>query len=62
MRRSRRKAPVHRVRAPGFEPFLAITRHGDIMEIERQNSLFLNAPRPLLATVEMDAIARQHRV
>jgi len=30
------------------------------MEIERQNSLFLNAPRPLLATVEMDAIARQH--
>jgi cytochrome P450 len=56
----RRKAPVHRVRAPGFEPFLAITRHGDIMEIERQNSLFLNAPRPLLATVEMDAIAKQH--
>jgi len=55
----RRKAPVHRVRAPGFEPFLAITRHGDIMEIERQNSLFLNAPRPLLATAEMDAIAKQ---
>jgi cytochrome P450 len=55
----RRKAPVHRVRAPGFEPFWAVTRHGDIMEIERQNSLFLNAPRPLLATVEMDAIAKQ---
>jgi hypothetical protein len=55
----RRKAPVHLVRAPGFEPFWAITRHGDIMEIERQNSLFLNAPRPLLAPVEMDAIAKQ---
>ena len=55
----RRKAPVHRVRAPGFEPFWTVTRHGDIMEIERQNSLFLNAPRPLLATVEMDAIAEQ---
>src|SRR5882672_8480018 len=55
----RGKAPVHRVRAPGFEPFWAITRHGDIMEIERQNSLFLNAPRPLLATAEMDAIAEQ---
>src|SRR6202035_1245129 len=55
----RRKAPGHRVRAPGFEPFWAITRHADIMEIERQNSLFLNAPRPLLATVEMDAVARQ---
>jgi cytochrome P450 len=55
----RGKAPVHLVRAPGFEPFWAITRHGDIMEIERQNSLFLNAPRPLLAPVEMDAIAKQ---
>jgi cytochrome P450 len=55
----RRKAPVHRVRAPGFEPFWAITRHADIMEIERQNSMFLNAPRPLLATVEMDAMAKQ---
>src|SRR3984893_18065281 len=55
----RHKAPVHRVRAPGFEPFWAITRHADIMEIERQNSLFLNAPRPLLATVEMDAVAKQ---
>ena len=55
----RREAPVHRVRAPGFEPFWAITRHADIMEIERQNSLFLNAPRPLLATVEMDAMAKQ---
>jgi cytochrome P450 len=55
----RRKAPVHRVRAPGFEPFWAVTRHADITEIERQNSLFLNAPRPLLAPVEMDAIAKQ---
>ena len=55
----RRKAPVHRVRAPGFAPFWAITRHADIMEIERDNSLFINAPRPLLQTVEMDAMAKQ---
>jgi cytochrome P450 len=29
------------------------------MEIERDNTLFLNAPRPLLATAELDAQAKQ---
>jgi cytochrome P450 len=55
----RRQDPVHWVEADGFAPFWAITRHADVMEIERQHSLFLNAPRPLLATVEMDAMAKQ---
>ncbi len=55
----RREAPVHWVEAAGFAPFWAITRHADIMEIERQNSLFHNAPRPLLQTAEMDAVQRQ---
>jgi cytochrome P450 len=50
---------VHWVKAPGYEPFWAVTRHADIMEIERNNPLFLNAPRPLLATAEMDATAKQ---
>ncbi len=55
----RRQDPVHWVEAPGFDPFWAITRHTDIMEIERNHTLFHNAPRPLLATSEMDAVARQ---
>jgi cytochrome P450 len=55
----RREAPVHWVQAPGFEPFWAVTRHADIMEIERNNELFLNAPRPLLATAVMDAQMKQ---
>jgi cytochrome P450 len=55
----RRQDPVHWVEAPGFDPFWAITRHADIMEIERNHTLFHNAPRPLLATSEMDALARQ---
>ena len=59
LRLLRRQAPVHRVEAPGFDPFWAITRHADIMEIERNHTLFHNAPRPLLATAEMDALARQ---
>jgi cytochrome P450 len=55
----RREAPVSWVEAPGFDPFWAVTRHADIMEIERNHTLFHNAPRPLLATSEMDAVARQ---
>ena len=55
----RRQAPVHRVEADGFDPFWAITRHSDIMEIERDHALFINAPRPLLQTAEMEAMQRQ---
>jgi hypothetical protein len=32
------------VEAPGYRPFWAITRHADIMEIERANTLFTNSP------------------
>jgi cytochrome P450 len=55
----RREDPAHWVEADGFEPFWAITRHADIMDIERNHTVFHNAPRPLLATAEMDAIQRQ---
>jgi cytochrome P450 len=55
----RREDPVHWVEAAGFEPFWAVTRHADMLEIERNNALFLNAPRPLLATAAMDAQAKQ---
>lgn len=55
----RREDPVHRVEAPGFAPFWAVTRYADIMEIERNHTVFRNAPRPLLQTVEMDAQQRQ---
>ena len=44
----RREAPVHRVDVEGFTPFWAITKHADVMEIERQQDLWLNAPRPIL--------------
>ena len=55
----RREDPVHWVEAPGYEPFWAVTRHADILEIERNNALFLNAPRPLLGTAVMDAQMKQ---
>lgn len=50
----RRHSPVHRVDGPGYRPFWAITRHADIMEIERNHEIFRNAPRPLLATAEAE--------
>ena len=45
----RRASPVHWVDEQGYRPFWAITRHADVMEIERDNYRFLSAPRPLLA-------------
>jgi cytochrome P450 len=45
----RRDAPVHLVRAPGYEPFYAVTRHADIMRVERDNALWLSEPRPVLS-------------
>jgi hypothetical protein len=50
----RASAPVSWVDVPGYRPFWAITKHADIMEIERANTLFTNSPRPVLATAEGD--------
>ena len=44
----RREAPVVRVAVEHYSPFWAITKHADVMEIERQNDLWLSAPRPAL--------------
>ncbi|MFI6540368.1 cytochrome P450 [Nonomuraea sp. NPDC050547] len=51
----RREDPVHWVEAEGYHPFWAVTRHADIMEIERDHPVFRNAPRPVLAKAETDA-------
>ena len=51
----RREAPVHRVEVEGFNPFWAITRHADVMEIERQHDKWLNEPRPILGPAVSDA-------
>jgi cytochrome P450 len=53
----RRESPVHWVEGPGYRPFWALTRHADITEVERDNEHFLNAPRPLLATVVAEEYA-----
>jgi len=50
----RANAPVSWVDVPDYRPFWAITKHADIMDIERANTLFTNSPRPVLATIEGD--------
>jgi cytochrome P450 len=53
----RREDPVHWVDQPGYRPFWALTRHADVMEVERDNTRFLSAPRPLLATEVAEQLA-----
>jgi cytochrome P450 len=51
----RTNAPVSWVEVPSYEPFWAITKHADIMDVERANDVFTNYPRPVLVTAEDDA-------
>ncbi|OBK74157.1 cytochrome P450 [Mycobacterium sp. 1274761.0] len=50
----RANAPVSWVDVPSYQPFWAITKHADVMDIERANELFTNYPRPVLVRAEDD--------
>lgn len=52
----RRNSPVHLVKHPDGEvnPFWAITKHADVLEIELHNNIFINEPRPVLGPAESD--------
>jgi cytochrome P450 len=54
----RSHAPVAWVDRPPYRPFWAITKHANIMDIERANNLWINEPRPLLATAATDDLAQ----
>lgn len=51
----RREQPVSKVTTDNYRPFWAITKHDDIMDIERNNALWINEPRPLLMNLEQEA-------
>jgi cytochrome P450 len=55
----RAHAPVSLVDIRPYRPFWAITKHADILAIERANDLFINEPRPVLATAAGDDLARE---
>ena len=53
----RREHPVARVESERYRPFWAITRHADVLDVERDHEHFRNAPRPLLAPAATEALA-----
>ena len=59
--RLRAEQPIAWVEDPQdrYRPFWAITKHADVQEIEKDHLHFLNAPRPLLSTREVEAMAEQ---
>jgi cytochrome P450 len=47
----RRNDPVHWTAPFGFRPFWTITKHADILEIEKLNDKFVNEPRSVLMDI-----------
>ena len=54
----RANAPVSLVDVPHYRPFWAVTKHADIIEIERNNTLWINAPRTTLVAAEAEDLDR----
>ncbi len=56
----RANQPFGRAHPEGFEPFWVVTRHADILEISRQNALFLNGDKsPTIVNAETDKRIRE---
>jgi cytochrome P450 len=55
----RATTPVRWTQPEGYRPFWTITRHADIMEIERQADVFISAPRTALRTIEQEEEIRK---
>jgi cytochrome P450 len=52
----RKESPIHRFTSVDGEvnPFYAITKHADVLEIELHNNIFINEPRPVLGPAASD--------
>ena len=53
--RLRREDPVHWTEPDGYRPFWTVSRHADVIEVERQSRRFLNDPRLALIPAEVEA-------
>jgi cytochrome P450 len=45
------------VESERYRPFWAVTRHADVMDVERDHEHFRNKPRPLLTPAALEALA-----
>ena len=53
----RREMPLEQAQPEGYDPFWVVTRHADILEVERQNDLFHNGDRSaVLTTIEAEQV------
>jgi cytochrome P450 len=50
----RAEDPVHWTEPEGFRPFWTVSRHADLVEVERQPERFLNEPRSRLLSIEFE--------
>ena len=50
----RREQPLRWTEPEGYDPFWFVSRHQDIMDIERNSKVFVNAPRTALRTIEQE--------
>jgi cytochrome P450 len=55
----RREMPLEVAQPEKFDPFWVVTRHADVLEVERQNDLFHNGDRATIVTpIELDQKVR----
>jgi cytochrome P450 len=55
----RRDDPVHWTEPDGYRPFWTVSKHKDVMEIEKQNDKFINAPRTKLLSIEFESKVKE---
>ena len=55
----RANEPVTWVDNPPYRPFWGVTKHADIMDIERDNELWISEPRPLLLPAEAEDVIKR---
>jgi cytochrome P450 len=61
LRHLRVNNPIALVDNPPYRPFWAITKHADIMAIERDHNLFISGPRPVLEPEEREALLKMQQ-
>ncbi len=52
--RLRAEDPVHWCEPEGFRPFWVVSKHADVLDVERQPELFLSAPRSKLFPISFE--------
>lgn len=52
--RLRHEDPLHWCEPQGYRPFWVVTKHADVMEVERANELYLSAPRSKLFSIAFE--------